>query len=616
LIQILLFKRDNIYFLMTTEGVSSKLKKALLSFDLIGPDPKLILKEGQKFNTYLGLLFSAVCFALSLVIVRFIFFSYVNKSDPDVGISPIYLKEPIVFNRSSFKLFITITSVDPQSFSFTPIPKSELFPPALLTGMSNSSGLFLNPEIIPLSDCGNDVFEDYNSGFIDKSKSLSEKEIAILQLVSFCLPANFSFSLNSFGNTRDQLQIAFPYEPYSLLMKKYPIIGLQLNYRQVFLNPGDIQNYYKLVWTQQLIPFDLDYQTMWGLELQNYTLTMDSTDFIFTKKRTESHVSPLTFKPVLNVKRNDKTLGLNFLTSLSLIKTEYSTITLIRYKSMNDVIAAFGGTFSVLTNVAKILLLSIVNNFYSPYLINEIFSFHTNQNMQDRKMIKNKILESNRNRDCFNLSINDNLFVNSDSDAINTERKRIYVYDMTENKCSYKKAEKETGINQINDTSGKIEETKKGMIINNSGLSPEIQKLLKEVQGKLSQKKTYKITVIDYIKNASCSKCYKNKERELKCLIIKKCEERIRDQSYFSTVIKNGFDISCIKRLLSLKYPIDLMEFSSFNVESYKTLNILNCKHKEEEKKYDEKILIEFLKCDMNSKLNRMYLKQYLNSKL
>jgi hypothetical protein len=131
-----------------------------------------------------------------------------------------------------------------------------------------------------MEPCDYNMFVNYNSGYYSPNL-YTEEEINRIKSFSLCLPNKINLNLKSKSNRKDTIQLAFPFESYANLIKKYDIIGIMINYKQIVLNPNNSTNYYSELWRQEIYYPDTIYQKFYKLDLENYNLLKDDTIFLF-----------------------------------------------------------------------------------------------------------------------------------------------------------------------------------------------------------------------------------------------------------------------------------------------------------------------------------------------
>jgi hypothetical protein len=408
-----------------------------------------------------------------------------------------------------------------------------------------------------MQPCDDTVFSDYNSGFLS-SNLYTEDEINYIKSNSLCLSNNITVNLQSKLNRKDSLQIAFPYESFSELIKKYQTIGIIVNYKRIVLNPNNQTKFYSELWRQEVYYPDTLYQSFYNLEMENYNFLKDETFFLLPNEEEKQIVNAKRFYLASNM-LTKRFKNYDYVSVLNLGKAEMSTNALIKYKSFNDVISGFGGSFEIIKILFEFVGIQLMKSFYYTSMINKNFKFNEVKKKYFNRKIYNKNTNSEGNNYTYNFSKNEK--TKFSPSMKNTELNKIDKIDQD--------------VNKLENTSDKKSNRSNKSIISNKE-KPELSLRFKN---NLKNRKNKKITSIEYLTYSLTSSCFlffrKNKLK-LYYRIIESCYKLIEHNSDLSNLIKLGMDLEFIKNILFSKYERNIYDSLSLSLNCDMTLKLLN----------------------------------------
>jgi hypothetical protein len=354
-------------------SVSLSLYNFLLYLDYIGPKAEINFKGQPRYQTLLGAFGSILCLLLTLTAMSSNIKSFIYKTNPSVYINTLYDNQGIVLNPSSFQFYINILSFNLSDYTYTPIGNNEVGPIALANIRQNSSGYYLTSKRMAMVECDFVTFKDYNTGFLSPKSNLSVDQIELLRKNSLCLP-NIDFRLENSVETQDYVTVVVLEDSFAAVLKEYPIIAIKVTWRSMLLKPNDFKNYYQMNWNEYYIMLDPNKQTLYNLEVENYHLTKDNTFFLFESQEENVIINGLGMSELFGLIKNN---AYEELMGITISKSKKSTETLIKYNSLNDVIADFGGTFGVLYSLLSALIQLVLSSNYNFLIVGDIFDLYT-----------------------------------------------------------------------------------------------------------------------------------------------------------------------------------------------------------------------------------------------
>ena len=202
----------------------------ILTFDAVGPIPELNYKGQPRYFSLLGVILTFLAFFGAILTMKFTILAFFNKNNPDIFVTDNYNEdESVTFNNNNYKFYLNVVYLDQIKFIYNYIDQKEFDAPDLLTIKSNTTGYYQNI-IGKMERCSQEVFENYNSGFISDN-IYSESEIEYFRSNSLCFPNNITLNLTSRLNYKEIVQMGLPFESFSELVKKYEVVAIVINYK-------------------------------------------------------------------------------------------------------------------------------------------------------------------------------------------------------------------------------------------------------------------------------------------------------------------------------------------------------------------------------------------------
>lgn len=547
------------------------LYKLILSFDAVGPRPELNYKGNSRYSSIIGVILTISAFFLALVTIKFTLISFHGKINPDVFITENFDEDRVVnLNNTNYQFFINVVYLDNKTFEHVNINLSEYQSPHIL--YTEFDGMAYNiSRLADMVPCEDEMFMDYNSGFFSPNL-YTQEEVKRIKSFSLCLSDSINLSLKSRSNRKDLLQIAFPFESYKNLIKRYDIVGVMLNYKQTVLNPNKINNFYSELWKQEIYYIDLHYLNYHRLDLENYSILKDNTMFLFSNEEEKQIVNGKKFYLWMNL-INKRLPWYDYASVIIIAKLEMSTNALIKYKSFNDVLSGFGGSFEIIRVLFEFMGIQIMKSFYYTSIINKMFKFHESrmQGQNANKIIyrknisfeaKNTKTNDLNNNHINNNNINDQLkiknFPSITNNEINTFNRKIVELENSTDRKSFRS---NLGVSML------------------SRCSREDKDVKLRYENYLKNRKIKKIGWRDYFMYSLSSSCFKyipKNNIRLKCKILDTCYKLIERNSDLSNLLKLGTSLDFIKKLLFLKNERNILNSLSLNINNSKSLKFLD----------------------------------------
>jgi hypothetical protein len=610
---------------------ANQIFESLIFLDALGPIPNLKFKGHPRFSTVPGILATFLALLISILSVQFTITGYLYKINSDVIMNPIYSEEKVLINSTNFPFYITYISFNQTNQVFIPRKKLETLAPSIMLTRMNLSGLYLiQQEVIPLTSCSDDIFgEEFNTGFIEEHQKYTVEQRNTLKEFAYCLPNNISYQIDSSVNTEDTLIITIPRLTMNNLLSENPMSGVTLSYRQAFLNPDNFNDYYRKIWKTDFFIPDINFSSRYKMEVENYYLKKDHTDLIFENSESVMFINVKRFQQHFQY----KALPIESdITWIAITKGEYATSVLIKYKSLNDILAGFGGTFQVMAYLSQIILNLIINNWYSSTLINEVFNFHiispilqSNQYLVDKvKHYKHQIIQKNksktiqfRNLSKNNKQIEENIFDHEEIDRV----KEIYLSPLVRKKVKKEEEKKvmddKLNINKRCSTTEPDEKFYQNYI--HSEIDKESETLINEIESICSNKLIKKIYCWDYTISKLLQKSFCRRNNKYK-VHIENCEKIIAKHTEYPNFIKFSIDFEILKDTLLNKFEQKFSSVPSTNLNNKhcdKRRKISNNNAKTDNLTAERNILLQMIfKTDMNVRKNRKLLSNFLKSNL
>jgi hypothetical protein len=597
--------------------------KQLLYLDALGPKPEIKVNHLPRYSTFLGVFSTLLSIIISFISIQFPLLNYINKDNALISSSPKFGDEPITLNSTHLSVYMNFGNFDNERRTFNLIPMTSLHPPFLVLVRQNATGYYFLSPTYNMTVCGDSTFKDFNSGFFQNNKS--KEEIEHIMINSYCIPDGLNFEVNYGENTQDYLQIGLPFDPYSQLIQDQSYLSANIFYRTLSLLPDNFNDYYRMQWKQGQIPLDKESILFYDMKIQKTHLIKDQTNFIFTDKIRNiflNSLGPIFSQRIKRVSIAD----FDVILGLSFSKSDYNVSTLIKYYSLNDVMAFFGGTYQVIAQVAAVFMSFIVPLIYSPLLVNSIFNKHQNHYSHQVKDYKRLIQDRN-----FRVSENKNQEIS------------VPKFNAKEVKLILNRIDIQTpnrSFEAHNPTSLKLEQLPLKdanyniKIINSEVcnrkstrdnlLDHESETLVEEIFNKISKKKLVKIKFCSYFSNKLKEVVFCSNPKNHEFNLVKKGKEIIDSKLEIRNLIKVYLEIAVIKDLLYSKNEKIFSIFPSINLNDSFSTKSLKCLNESNESKKnnfnndngDKEILRMFLKSDLSIRKNKRMLSNYLNSNL
>jgi len=371
--------------------VLNKFYNFVLSFDLIGPSPKLNFEGRERFSTLIGVFLTLGAFALSCFSNRNSFDSVINNTSPKMLSQNQPLEIPMSINTTTVKMYMQVQYIDPYTKSFKSINKTEL-PHFLimkvyygrtsykLSNLSNSN----NQDSFLTNNCSDKIFEDFNEGLVFSNEKYTPDEIQEIKSNSLCLPSYLNETLEVLKDGRESLIIVIDRPSMVKLSQKYrSSLLINLNYQELVYDPEKYQNPFRLNWVDKYFPVNLDQFKQIRLSIQYVEGTIDLTKFVypderFSKFHIVSEILELLSQP------NDPTIpDYNVCYYFVIDKDPKQLLTKIQYDSFEMLLSNIGGSLGVYIPIFEYILNVLISPYYRSKTINLSYNFHTIDNDEE-----------------------------------------------------------------------------------------------------------------------------------------------------------------------------------------------------------------------------------------
>jgi hypothetical protein len=375
---------------MKPKIINNKLISNLLNLDAMGQSVSLNLNGRDSYQTLIGTVFTLISLIICLFTVSDTIESFIYKSNPNVFTTSSYDDNSLRINNTNMKLFIIFFNYDTPTTISTPISKSELdYYPRYFHMTSNSTGVYQYSDAMSMVDCDNSIFGDYNTGFISPKAYLDAGTIEYIKMFSYCLPDSEHVIDNNLQENTF-LTISFILSSFKQLSKKYPNMMVQVNYRTVLLNPENFKSPSNLAWKQFVFTLKLDKIELYKLLVESYHIDKDQSVFLFSDEPNYTLVNGIEVSQLGSLEEKPK--DNDSFVSLSIMKSDLATTTKIKYKSLNDVISDFGGSFGVLFPMLRLLIQIITTPLYRNTLLASVFRFYEPEDKEYGRIFKSILL--------------------------------------------------------------------------------------------------------------------------------------------------------------------------------------------------------------------------------
>jgi hypothetical protein len=558
----------------------------LFSLDIMGPSIALNFDGRENYRTGLGTFFTFGTLIICLFTISGSLESVFYKTNPNVYSSSAYDDEPLLLNNTSLKFYITVLSLDTETFTYTPINKNEtnLIPTYNLL-KNNRSGSYYTSNQAPLVDCGDSVFKDYNTGFVSEKAYLSQDTIEEIKRDAYCLP-DIDYTIGTNSKEQIMFNIGFNYGLYIKALQKYDNIIIQFTYRTILVNPDNFTNYYNQVWKDANILIKPNKINVYQFNIEKYKLNKDQTKFIFSDEINTDLINgkDLTLLGSLDTVKSD---DYNIL-SISFIKNNISTKTNVKYKSFNDVISDFGGSYGVLFPFFQFILKLIVFKIYNLLVVDHVIKLYEPQDEGYRRYFKEYIINKN--------FVSENRL--SESDKLKIEANQIQ--DLKIGKLAETEQNPELKINRFIDSFDK----QSGVFIYKQAETKEefIRNSVKAIS--LNKKISIDISLITHL--LRCLKTDKKTKAVNKLVDI--CSDLLEDTLNISSIFSSKILFKKMTKVIFSKEELEILTNFNFGIHSYKL--------KENIGENDSGRQIKYL-IDLNydDRKNKKLLKEFINAK-
>jgi hypothetical protein len=559
---------------MKQKYINNKFLDFFLSLDAMGPSITLNFDGKENYRTGFGTLFTFTTLIICIFTISGTIDSVINKTNPNVYSSTTYDDQPLSLNNTSLKFYITVLTLDLTTFTFTPIDKSEFqLNPIYNQVKENRTGTYLISNSTPLVDCGESIFKDFNSGFISEKEYLNPDAVEDIRRNAYCLP-DVNYTIGSNLQEQIMFNIGFLSGLYKHAFKKYPYIVVQFTYKTVLLNPDNFTHYYDYVWKGNYFLLKKDRMDFFEFNIENYQLKKDQTMFIFSDEVETNLVNGIDFVQIASV---DDVLGDQYsYLSITFNKSNRSTKTDIRYKSLNDVISDFGGSFGALFPLFQFILKLIVVRIYNFLVLDDVIKLYEPQNENYKHKFKNFVLQGDKiiiNKDRLDESLPEKLDKSVDKSHKLNINHFINSFD------------KQGGVFVF-----RYSETRGEFIKNSTAI--------------ISANK--KISINDTLKSSFiCAK--KSKKAQNLKKIADKCRDLLEDTLNISSIFSSTILFKKLMKILFTKEEFQIISNSSCSINSFKVKDTAGNVNPENQIQY-------LLELNYKDRRSRKLLKEFINS--
>jgi hypothetical protein len=346
----------------------------ILDLDTMGPKVELNFNNKTTYKTLIGTLASILCLVMSLFSISSTIESAIYKTNPDVYINTLYDNKEITFNSSNFKLFFNILAYNTTTYSLRTLTKEEFGIPVYATIKQNSSGFhILTNGLLPLTEC-DEEFSNYNEGYLPGSSNFTQEEIDQIRRSSYCLPRS-NYTLSSDNKDYEMLGVVFPYHSFKAAYKNFGSICVKITYQNKLLKPNDFKNHYQMVWQEFFFYLDHTTQNFYTLYLEQYRIIKDQTFFLFADEIGQSGINGAGFGDTGYLKKDIQ--DVDFFAGVFLKRKNTLTESIIKYKAVNDILSAFGGTYGVLYQLFYFIVNLIIYRHFNVSIIGSVYDFYS-----------------------------------------------------------------------------------------------------------------------------------------------------------------------------------------------------------------------------------------------
>jgi hypothetical protein len=364
-----------------------------LSLDSMGPGFVLNIDGKETYRTLFGTFFTIIAVIISIFTVWGSLESVLYKTNPNIYSSSVYDDEPLSLNNTSLKFYITVLNFNMENFTYSVINKEEFkLNPVYFIMKANNSGAYFISNFTLLDDCGDSIFKDYNNGFVSEKEHLSQESVEGMRKNAYCLP-DINYTIGSNLQEQIMFSVDFVYGIYKQAFEKYENIVIRFTYQTVMVNPDNFTNYYNYAWKDSYFLLKRNKMELYQFNIEKMRLSKDQTTFIFSDEIDKELINGINLVQSASL---DKTAtDKDSMFSISLFKNNLSTKTNIKYKSFNDVISDFGGSFGVLFPLLQVILQWVILKFYNIVILDDDLRVFKTSDENYGEYFKKYILELN-----------------------------------------------------------------------------------------------------------------------------------------------------------------------------------------------------------------------------
>ena len=514
-----------------------RLMSSFKKLDFMGTSIKFTYRGKDTNERFLGSLLTIGAFFITLASLNNILLDYFNETNPSTKSYFTVNDDPIQLNRDNFEFMITFSYFNTSTLSITYIPFDDIEVKPLFVKYSSWNDLSIS---------------EYKKEFISCKgiyKANTEDEELFWNYYNSCLP-DVNINLTTVWDNSDQNAYTIEFDPvyYNKLIEKYTYVLIAINFKKEMMSINNYTQPYSLFWTNEAFLLNKDTILFHSIELQTMEFKVKNSGFIFNSER------PVFSKAMLNY-INDNIKLSNVSDDLKrrmppitiqLTTSKNKKLIEISYISLDEVLAAIGGTFNVIYfiffllysfNDSMSIKQSILNSLYSMHYYEEDRKNHTcfksnaknNQSKEKSVKVLDLIPEEKQSNNVNNVKVIS--FTHSRHNSQGRSDNKLVVNNFISND--------KRNVNSYSNTNKNLE------------------------LYKLDQRKQYTIKYIDFcfikINHKYNNKCPKSR-------LISKLIELNEKQLSIEGIIKLYYDVSTLKSIINHN---TLQDERLFSIPSY-----------------------------------------------
>ncbi len=383
-----------------SKSVWSKIYYSTLKLDFLGPGIGLNHKGEGNYQTMIGVIFSIVAYAFSIMCVWDLVEDFIKKKNPSYMLSKSFSDASVKINNENFLSYFKLKKFNFQTKTYAYLPPKEGYLQIQLIELKNnqiirrqikdSNGVMRNEiNLVPCQSLNS--LDTYNSHLLKGFRNRTEEEIQNIKKDSFCIPDLIDLEIF----TRDSNSVSFTISTNPNIIEMTNTVESDIFFFEYsFLNIDfelEWEEPYRMVWYTNQKLIKKDSYKRFIINIDENDINVDKTQFVEKQEFNQNVITgskDVFFDGELNKKQLDPTntslQNVELVFKKSLEKYNHS----VEFEKFNSLLGEFGGTLDIVSKFFSSLIYFLTNPFLIASELNESILFHSNKLTENGEFIK------------------------------------------------------------------------------------------------------------------------------------------------------------------------------------------------------------------------------------